>query len=116
MVATNVWVVVLPEFIVGLAELAVTATATDGPGPPCGGAPGVAVVIAALPGTFPTAVKFTVPVIGSVLICTRKLMLTEAPGANDPMLQLTAIVDVVVQVPCPGWPIRTDAPSVVVRA
>ena len=124
LVATNVWVVVLPEFIVGLAELAVTVTATVGPGPPCGGAPGVAVfrtgVVMFKATAVPAAVvalpvKTAVALIAFVLICTRKFTFTEAPAANVPMAQVTLIEDTVVQVPSPGWPSRTAAPSVVTR-
>src|SRR5579871_4137665 len=124
LVATNVWVVVVPEFIVGLAELAVTVTGTVGPGLPVGGAPGVAVVrtgvvavtaVADPPAGVAVPAKVAVALIGFALICTRKFTFTEAPAANEPRVQLTWMVDVVVQLPNPGWPSRTAAPSVVVR-
>src|SRR5258707_11252090 len=44
LVAVKVCVVVVPLFICGFAELAVTGMTTVGPLPPCGGAPGVTVV------------------------------------------------------------------------
>src|SRR5476649_1621300 len=113
--AVNAWVVVPPLFSCGLPELAVTGIATVGPGPPCGGACGVAMVKADEPVTglaaASVAVNVDVPVTLFAMILTMIFTLTVAPAARVPMLQETVVAAAAPQVP---WPVRATtmfAPS-----
>lgn len=93
LLAVKVWVVEVPAFIDGLAELAVTATVTLVPVPPCGGAPGVAVfTTCVVPRAVPVpSAAVTVLVTEFDTICTMKFTFTDVPATSVPMLQLTLV-------------------------
>src|SRR5450432_1048902 len=112
--AVNVCVVAVNLFIDGLADEPETRTATVGPGPPCGGACGVAMLKVEVPVTglaaTSVALKVAVPVTLLLMILTITFTVTVAPAASVPMLQLAAAA-VDVQVPCPARATTTLAPS-----
>lgn len=103
LLAPNVWVVVPFLFSWGLAELAVTGIATVGPGPPCGGAVGVAMLKVEVPVTglaaMSVALKVAVPVTLFATIWTMIFTFTVVPAASVPMVQLTVVAAAGSQVP-----------------
>ena len=115
--AENVWVVEVARFICGFAELPDTNTATVGPGPPCGGACGVAIVKADEPLTgFAAAsvpAKVAVPVTALAMMLTMIFTFTVVPAASVPMLQVTVVTPAppAPQVPCPVRAATMFAPS-----